>query len=241
MWAREALDEKRHCSGIKESTRWIESYERVPEQAATLPDTRLVYVTDWEGDIAALMEQADALGHPADWLIRAQHNRNLAEGDKLWDKVKAGEVLGEIAFILPGRAGHRAREVMQKLRASRLQLPRKRQLEVTCVVAREIGVPTGLRPVVWRLVTNRQAQSRDAVIEFIDWYRDRWEIELFSNVLKTGCKVEALQLSQMDRVERALVLYMIVAWRIARLMRLGRTCPDLEASLFFHANEIRGA
>jgi len=45
----------------------------------------------------------------------------------------------------------------------------------------------------------------------------------------------------MDRVERALVLYMIVAWRIARLMRLGRTCPDLEASLFFHADGIKGA
>ena len=45
----------------------------------------------------------------------------------------------------------------------------------------------------------------------------------------------------MHRVERALVLYMIVAWRIARLMRLGRTCPDLDASLFFHPDEIKGA
>jgi hypothetical protein len=241
MWAREPLDENGCRGGIKESTRWIESYERVAEQAATLPDTRLVYVTDREGDIVALMEQADALGDPADWLIRARHNRNLAEGGKLWDKVEAGEVLGEIAFILPGRSGRKAREVRQELRASRLQLPGKRQLEVTCVVAREIGAPAGLKPVVWRLVMNRQAQGRDAVIELIDWYRARWEIELFFNVLKTGCKVEALQLSQMDRVERALVLYMIVAWRIARLMRLGRTCPDLDASLFFHADEIRGA
>lgn len=75
----------------------------------------------------------------------------------------------------------------------------------------------------------------------IDWYRARWEIELFFNVLKNGCKVEALQLSQMGRVEGALVLYMIVAWRIARPMRLGRTCLDLDASLFFHADEIKGA
>lgn len=241
MWAREPLDANGRRSGIKESTRWIESYERVAEQAATLPDTRLVYVTDREGDIAALMDRADELGHPADWLIRARHNRNLAEGGKLWDKVEASEVLGEIAFILPGRAGQKAREVRQELRASRIQLPGKRQLSVTCVVAREIDAPAGLKPVVWRLVTNRQAQDRDAVIELIDWYRARWEIELFFNVLKNGCKVEALQLSQMDRVERALVLYMIVAWRIARLMRLGRTCPDLEASLFFHADEIKGA
>lgn len=154
MWAREPLDENGHRGSIKENTRWIESYERVAEQAAVLPETRLVYVTDREGDIAALMEQADALGYPADWLIRAQHNRNLAEGGKLWDKVEASAVLGEIAFILPGRAGQKAREVRQELRASRLKLPGKRQLEVTCVVAREIGAPAGLKPVVWRLVTN---------------------------------------------------------------------------------------
>jgi hypothetical protein len=206
-----------------------------------LPDTRLVYVTDREGDIAALMDRADALGHPADWLIRAQHNRSLPEGGKLWDKVEAGEVLGEITFILPGRSGQKAREVRQALRASRIELPGKGQLKVTCVVAREIDAPAGLKPVVWRLVTNRQAQDRDAVIELIHWYRARWEIELFFNVLKNGCKVEALQLSQIDRVERALVLYMIVAWRIAWLMRLGRTCPDLEASLFFHVDEVKGA
>jgi hypothetical protein len=43
------------------------------------------------------MDRADGLGHPADWLIRAQHNRNLAEGGKLWDKGEASKVLGEIA------------------------------------------------------------------------------------------------------------------------------------------------
>jgi hypothetical protein len=40
---------------------------------------------------------------------------------------------------------------------------------------------------------------------------------------------------------RALVLYMIVAWRIGRRMRLSRNCPDLDASLFFHADEIKDA
>ena len=32
-----------------------------------------------------------------------------------------------------------------------------------------------------------------------------------------------------------------VSWRIARLMRLGRTCPDLPASLMFDADEIKVA
>ncbi|UIF88895.1 hypothetical protein KAF44_26915 (plasmid) [Cupriavidus necator] len=56
--------------------------------------------------------------------------------------------------------------------------------------------------------------------------RQSFTRQMFFHVLKTSCKVEALQLSHMDRVERALALYMVVAWRIARLMRLGRTCPD---------------
>jgi hypothetical protein len=43
-----------------------------------------------------------------------------------------------------------------------------------------------------------------------------------------------------DRVERALALFMVVAWRIAYLMRLGRTCPDLDATLLFSADEIGG-
>jgi hypothetical protein len=241
MWAREPRDANGQRGGIKESVRWIEGYERVAEQAALLPQTRLVYVTDREGDIAALMARADELGQPADWLIRSQYNRNLGETGKLWDRVGASQALGEITFILPGRAGQKAREVKQELRAQRVKLAGQAGPTVTCVVAQEVGAPAGVTPVVWRLLTNREAPDTDAVIELIDWYRARWEIEMFFHVLKTGCKVEALQLSHMDRVERALVLYMVVAWRIARLMRLGRTCPELDASLFFDADEIRGA
>jgi hypothetical protein len=241
MWAREPRDANGQRGGIKESVRWIEGYERVAEQAALLPQTRLVYVTDREGDIAALMARANELGQPADWLIRSQYNRNLGETGKLWDRVDASQALGEITFILPGRAGQKARELKQELRAQRVKLPGQAGPTVTCVVAQEVGAPAGVTPVVWRLLTNREAPDTDAVIELIDWYRARWEIEMFFHVLKTGCKVEALQLSHMDRVERALVLYMVVAWRIARLMRLGRTCPELDASLFFDADEIRGA
>jgi hypothetical protein len=58
MWAREPQDANGQRGGIKESVRWIESYERVAEQAATLPDRRLAYVADREGYIAALMRRA---------------------------------------------------------------------------------------------------------------------------------------------------------------------------------------
>lgn len=84
----------------------------------------------------------------------------------------------ETPFILPGRAGQKAREVKQELHAQRVKLPGQAG-SVTFVVAHEIGAPAGVTPVVWRLLNNRDAQSTVAIVELVDWYRARWEIEMF--------------------------------------------------------------
>ena len=73
MWAREPKDAQGQRGGVLESTRWTEGYTRIAELAASLPDTRLVYVADREADIVALMAQARDLGHRADGLIRSSH------------------------------------------------------------------------------------------------------------------------------------------------------------------------
>lgn len=243
MWARELKDAGGVRGGLKESTRWIEGYERVAELAVTMPDTRLVYVADRESDILELMVKAHEIGCPADWLLRSQHNRVLPEGGKLWDEVISGEPLGEIRFTLAARQGHQAREVRQQLWARRIEVPRTADsvLTVTCIVAREVGAPADVKPLEWRLLTNRETGDLGAAAQLIDWYRARWEVETFFHVLKNGCRVEALQLASIDRIERALALFMVVAWRIARLMRLGRTCPELDAQLMFEPDEWRAA
>jgi len=243
MWAREPKAPDGTRPGIKESVRWSEGYARVAELATTMPETRLVYVADRESDIRELMVRARDLGMPADWLLRSKHNRALPEGGRLWAKVLASPLLGEICFTLPGGRGRTAREVRQELYAQRVSLSdgRRGSFEVTCLVAREIGAPPGVKPIEWRLLTNRTAETLEAVVELIDWYRARWEIELLFLVFKEGCRVEALQLGTMERIERALALFLVVAWRIARLMRLGRTLPDLDAALLLEPEEWQAA
>ena len=243
MWAREPKDANGQRGGLLESTRWTEGYTRIAELASSMPDTRLVYVADREADIVALMVQARELWHPADWLIRSQHNRALPEGGKLWTEVLASEALGGIRFTMPSRQGQKARDVRQRVWAKRVTVSdgKGSRIEVSCLVAREESAPEGVKPVEWRLLTNRPINSFEAATELIDWYRARWEIELFFHVLKNGCRVEALQLSTVARLERALALFMVVAWRIARLMRLGRTCPDLDAALLFEQDEWQAA
>ncbi len=57
------------------------------------------------------------------------------------------------------------------------------------------------------------------------------------DILKNACKIEDLQLKTMPNREVAIALYTVVAWRINRLMRLGRECPELDASLVFEPDE----
>jgi Transposase Tn5 dimerisation domain/Transposase DNA-binding len=243
MWAREPKDKFGKRGGPKESLRWIEGYERIAEMAPDLPDTRLVYVADREADLMPLMLRAQELGTPADWLVRAAHNRCLPEGEKLWQHAGAGRSLGQLSFAMAARHGVKARTVRQHVWVRRVALPagKGKTLSATCVIAREYDAPVGAKPIEWRLLTNREVATLEAAVELIDWYRARWEIEILFNVLKNGCRVEALQLGAIERLERALALFLVVSWRIAHLMRLGRTCPDLPADLVFDPDEIRGA
>lgn len=243
MWAREAKDETGRRAGLKESLRCSEGYERLAEVAPQLPGTRLVYVADREADILSQMTLAQELGTPVDWLVRAKHNRCLPDGERLWAHTCTGEALGKIAFAMPARHSLKARTVHQQLWARRIELPagKGQTVSVTCNVAREFDAPAGAKPVEWRLLSNRCADTAAAVSELVDWYRARWEIEILFNVLKNACRVEALQLGAIERIERAPALYLVVAWRIAHLMRLGRTCPDVDPELFFDPDEIQAA
>lgn len=243
LWAREPKDEGCARAGIKESTRWIEGYTRLAELSASLPDTRLVYVADREADIVELMRTARDLGEPVDWLVRSQHNRALPQGERLWSAVMADEPVGELRFTMASRQGQKAREVHQQIRVKSVTLADGcgGELSVYCVIATEADAPTGVKPVEWRLLTNRPIKDFNDAAQLIDWYRARWEIEMFFHVLKNGCKVEALQLASIEKLERALAVYLVVAWRIARLMRLGRSCPDLDAELLFEREEWQAA
>jgi len=157
--------------------------------------------------------------------VCATYNRSVADGKKLWAYTCAGSPLGEISFTLPARDDQKARPLRQRLWARQVEISdgKAGRLSVTCVVAREVGIPTGSELVEWHLLTNRFIETVEQAVELIEWYRTRWEIEIYCHVIKNGCKVGELQLSSIDRIERALALFIVVACRVAYLMRMGRT------------------
>ncbi len=53
--------------------------------------------------------------------------------------------------------------------------------------------------------------------------------------------MEALQLGTLERLERALVIYLIIAWRILHLVIWGREGPDLPCEVVFDPEEWQAA
>ncbi len=85
--------------------------------------------------------------------------------------------------------------------------------------------------------------NREVHVPFCERLRGKFprSTHLFFNILKNGCKVEALQLSAISRIELALALFMIIAWRIGYLMLLGRECPELDCEVVFDREEWQAA
>lgn len=227
----------------KESFRWLEGYRRICLLQKEVGEaTRLVYVADRESDLFELFAEGERQG--VAWLIRSNQPRKLAEGTRLWQAAEEAPELGQIEFDLPAAGQRSSRRVVQTLRSVRVRLaPPYRcdqvfeSVEVTALLAREETAPEGVEPIQWLLLTNLPVETLEAGREKMQWYLCRWQIEVYFRVLKSGCKVEQLQLQSRDRLESALALYLIVAWRVLYLVMLGRNCPDLPCSVVFAKEE----
>lgn len=231
----------------KESFRWLEGYRRVCGlQKEIGASTRLVSIADRESDIFELFAEGQRQG--VAWLIRSNQPRKLQDGARLWQMAAEAPALGQIEFDLPTMASRPARRVCQTLRSTRVRLapPYRRDtqleaVEVTALLACEECAPKGVEPIQWLLLTNLPVETLEAGQEKMQWYLCRWQIEVYFRVLKSGCKVEQLQLQTRERLESALALYLIVAWRVLYLLMLGRSCPDLSCEVVFATEEWHAA
>jgi hypothetical protein len=229
----------------KESVRWVDGFARVNALAEQLTDTRLTYIADREGDLYDLFVEAPCPERGADWLVRVPHTeRLLTDGRKLRAVIDAAPVLTEISFERPAANGRRARTVHQQIKAVRVTLkPPARpdrtlpEVTVTALLATEPQPPADEDPLNWLLLSNLPVETAEQAVEKLSWYLCRWQIEVYFKVLKSGCRVEQLQLETRERLEPALAFYMIIAWRVLYLTMLGRECPEMPCDAVFADEE----
>jgi len=110
-------------------------------------------------------------------------------------------------------------------------------VEVTVVMLKELNPPVGAEPIEWILLTSLPVNTLEEALTIIQWYVCRWQIEIYHRILKSGCKVEELQLERAYQIKTAVALYMIVAWRVFYYLMLGREYPDFPCDLVFEDEE----
>lgn len=228
----------------KESVRWRHSLEALARRQAAWPQTQLVSVGDREADIYELFVWATQQpGRPA-LLVRAEHDRLLAEGQaSLWAQVLAQPLAGELTVEVP-RRGNRPRRIAHlsvRFAAVELRAPYRPQrlpaVRVCAVLAREEAAPAGIEPLEWMLLTTLPVTDFASANEKLRWYALRWGIEVFHRVLKSGCQVETRQLGNADSLAACLAIDLVVAWRIYHLNKLGRETPDVPCTVYFADHE----
>ena len=235
--------------------RWLDGSRDLAAAAQELTRrTRLVAVMDREADFFARFDEQRRCGR-GDLLVRAQHDRCL-EGParKLFPALAAGppaaclEIELEGLTARPKASGRPARPARQKrlavceLRFRRLTLPPTRRglepVDLWGVHLVEAAPPPGEEAVQWRLLTSLPVEDAAAATEIVRHYLQRWRIEDFFRVLKSGCWVEHLAFRTADRLQRAIAINSVIAWRLMAMTRLGRQVPDCAAELLFTDSEL---
>jgi hypothetical protein len=152
---------------------------------------------------------------------------------------KSAPVVGFMTVRVPRRPGRPEHEVTLQVRATagQIQPPRHRQAgepntpqAVSILCATETEPPVGEAPIEWILVTTRAATSEEAACQMVRYYARRWVIERWHYTLKSGCRVERLQIDDAASLKNALGVYGVVAWRLRWMTHLARVAPEQSAT-----------
>ncbi|MBK8399184.1 MAG: IS4 family transposase [Leptospiraceae bacterium] len=262
VWIRESLTKgktekeyaykKKHTPiEQKESYKWLKSYRTLCEiETNNHKDFHLVSVCDREADIFELFYEHAKITNEnkPDLIVRAKANRIISDGAEkyLFDELNNNEIFAEYNIIVPRKKGVQIREATLQVKFKEVTIEPPSNLinrnsyskiKLYAVTTNEINPPKDVDPIHWFILTTIPVLNFDDAFEIIQWYRQRWVIEIFFKTLKSGCNIEKYQFHTFERLKKILAIDSIIAWRILFLTTFGRECPDLPASILFEEHE----
>ena len=212
----------------KESIRWLENMRQSTE---LLNDPgRCVHIGDRESDIYEMFCLARQLG--THFLVRTCVDRLAGDGNTtVAAQMKTSELHGLHPVQVRNRRGDFTTAVLE-LRYRRIVVlpPKGKQkdypeLILTAIHAKERGTPKDREKIDWKLLTDLPVRSCLEAIEKLEWYAQRWKIETFHKILKSGCRAEEAKLRTAERLVNLIAILCIVSWRIFWITMLNRTQP----------------
>jgi hypothetical protein len=237
---RERERRKARPIATKESGRWIDGLtaaQRVLGGAATV-----TVVSDCESDIYELFA-APRAPH-VHLIVRAEHDRCLSDGAKLFAAMAASPQAVGWPIAIPAKPGQPARTAQVSVSFQRIEIVRphygyqiKRlppRIALNAVRVAEIDPPEGVKPILWLLLTTHEVATVADAAQVIGWYRARWTVEQVFRTTKTqGFDLEASQIETPAVMAKLAVAVLIGALRTMQLVyaRSGATGQKLSDAM----------
>jgi hypothetical protein len=208
---------------------------------------QLVHIADREGDIYELYALAHRVGEK--FVIRATHDRLSADKEHVIQILRASQSVGKTVVTIPAnrKTGTKERDVTLTVQYQHFEIakPQIRQkdtnlestLNLTLVRLSEENPLAGSDPIEWLLMTNMPINSAEDALRVAGYYRQRWKIERFHFILKSGCKIEQIQQRSVEGIELMIMMYSIIAIHIMQITFLSRNMPDAPCDILFSETE----
>jgi Transposase DNA-binding len=235
---RETLAQRR-ARQSRESRLWLRGTEGLPGER------RFIDVADQGSDTFEFLEHEMHSGRR--FVLRAHHARKVSAGHEpgattrpLQEEARRWPALGGRSTDVAAqpRRGRRPARVARHARllisagALLVHPPHARHgnhgrdpLPLWVVRVWEPHPTQGAQAIEWLLLTNEPVHDLADALRVVTWYQTRWVIEEFHKALKTGCQVEALQFTDIARLEPMIAVLSTVATTLLNL-RAASQRPD---------------
>jgi hypothetical protein len=238
-------------SRLRESNVWGMLVDKVGEAPE---GSQWIHVFDRGGDNFEAMCHIKLTAN--DWIIRASKlSRNVFTDDAkkmpLKDAIAEATELGSYELELRSRPGVAARTATITLSATSVTFPRPSQcskwvkqtgikeLKMNVVVVEDVGAPKGVQPIYWVLLTSLPTETFEDAWQVVDDYENRWLVEEYHKVMKSGCSLEMHALRSAGRLESVIALISVIGVRLFQLKLIGRNQPEAKAATHVPASWLK--
>jgi hypothetical protein len=227
----------------KESFRWLMMLE---ESTACIPEeVHVITICDREGDFYELYAQSQELGE--DFIIRVTHDRTTETNDKILNQIRRTQACRHVKVNIPrnSRANIPAHTAEMEIAYCTVHIKKPMSVtddslpdKLTFNLVRITEVSSeGREPIEWILATSLAINNAEEALTVVEYYIQRWKIERFHFVLKSGCNAEKIQQRTYQKIIPVLLIYSVIAMYIMTVTYIGRVLPDTSCDVFLDTDE----
>lgn len=229
----------------KESIRWVNAINNTKK--AIKKPTKITAIGDRENDIYEFFDRVP--DNRTDVIVRARHNRELSNGERLFSHMNNVASIGNYDLKLPEITGKRKSRIANiEIKFSKIKVckPNKvsdneqDEITLTCIEAKEVGViPDNEKPIFWRLLTTHEVNNVSDGHQIITWYTWRWVIEqLFRTMKSKGLHIEDSEVETPKELLNMFVIGLATAIKVLSLVYARDGSTERPASDLFEEDEI---